>query len=358
MLSLLRPAPWGPLCFAAVIVWAAAASAGITITTDPDPSPAAVLWPEPVTGNVIAAGPPKIEVVPDSIPSGLAGYNLDSVDLSAGWMASQVFVPTASFKLGAIAMYADGVGTLNTGTPAPDDHLPLTVHLFELVAGTTGASSLPVSYTLSTADTGNVAAVSKFGGGAGLPLQFDGVGPFTYEFVELNFTGVDQVELLANHTYAFEIWGNSLTGAFNPQRLANGSPGGTNSYAPGDSYFAENSSLTTPRNRPQTSSRDMFIAIYEAIPPQPDFDGDGDVDGADFVAWQTNFPMEIGAGLAEGDSDADGDVDGADFAAWQASFPASSPGVAPVPEPQAMILAAMAIPVFVRIIRLRQLGRS
>src|SRR5262249_8693414 len=68
-----------------------------------------------------------------------------------------------------------------------------------------------------------------------------------------------------------------------------------------------------------------------------DFDSDGDVDGADFVAWQTNFPLESGATLAMGDADSDGDVDGADFVVWQTHFP-TSPGPAAVPEPAAGLL--------------------
>lgn len=68
-----------------------------------------------------------------------------------------------------------------------------------------------------------------------------------------------------------------------------------------------------------------------------DFDGDGDVDGADFVVWQTNFPMASGASPGTGDADGDEDVDGADFAAWQDGFP-SGAGASPVPEPQAALL--------------------
>jgi hypothetical protein len=65
-----------------------------------------------------------------------------------------------------------------------------------------------------------------------------------------------------------------------------------------------------------------------------DFDGDGDVDGADFVAWQTNFPKASEATRPQGDADGDGDVDGADFVVWQTNFPyPPSPGAAPVPEP-------------------------
>lgn len=70
-----------------------------------------------------------------------------------------------------------------------------------------------------------------------------------------------------------------------------------------------------------------------------DFDSDGDVDGADFVAWQTNFPTASGATLAQGDADGDGDVDGADFVVWQTSFPFSpAAGNSLVPEPPAALL--------------------
>jgi hypothetical protein len=71
-----------------------------------------------------------------------------------------------------------------------------------------------------------------------------------------------------------------------------------------------------------------------------DFDSDGDVDGADFVAWQTNFPTASGATLDRGDADGDGDVDGADFVVWQTNFPFTpGPGAAPVPEPASCLMA-------------------
>jgi hypothetical protein len=79
-----------------------------------------------------------------------------------------------------------------------------------------------------------------------------------------------------------------------------------------------------------------------------DFDSDGDVDGADFVAWQTNFPKASGAVLAQGDADGDGDVDGADFVVWQTNFPFSpNPGAA-VPEPEAGLLLLLAIPMLLK----------
>jgi autotransporter-associated beta strand protein len=85
------------------------------------------------------------------------------------------------------------------------------------------------------------------------------------------------------------------------------------------------------------------IALVATLHPG-DFDGDGDVDGADFVAWQTNFPKPSGATLAQGDADGDGDVDGADFVVWQTNFPFSpGPSAAPVPEPAAWTLALLAL---------------
>ena len=71
-----------------------------------------------------------------------------------------------------------------------------------------------------------------------------------------------------------------------------------------------------------------------------DFNGDGNVDGADFVIWQSNFPNNTGlATLDMGDANGDGNVDGADFVIWQSNFPTISGSVTPVPEPGSLLLA-------------------
>lgn len=87
-----------------------------------------------------------------------------------------------------------------------------------------------------------------------------------------------------------------------------------------------------------------FISFDDPLsltePLTGDFDGDGDVDGADFVAWQTNYPKANGATQSQGDADGDGDVDGADFAVWKDRFPGSSgQGSTPTPEPQSVVIA-------------------
>jgi hypothetical protein len=88
-----------------------------------------------------------------------------------------------------------------------------------------------------------------------------------------------------------------------------------------------------------------FLAIKAGVssPVIGDIDSDGDVDGADFGAWQNHFPTAEGASLLQGDADGDGDVDGADFIVWQTNYP-FTPGAstAPVPEPASLIAAAFA----------------
>ena len=75
-----------------------------------------------------------------------------------------------------------------------------------------------------------------------------------------------------------------------------------------------------------------------------DFDGDGVVDGADFLTWQQNFGV-AGATNQQGDADGNMTVDAADLAAWQTNFGggAATVSVAAVPEPTAMLLTAIAL---------------
>jgi hypothetical protein len=74
-----------------------------------------------------------------------------------------------------------------------------------------------------------------------------------------------------------------------------------------------------------------------------DYDFDGDVDGADFVVWQTSFPTSGDLPNLPADGDGDGDVDGADFVIWQTHFP-YTPNPNSVPEPLAFFLLLVALP--------------
>jgi hypothetical protein len=71
-----------------------------------------------------------------------------------------------------------------------------------------------------------------------------------------------------------------------------------------------------------------------------DFNGDGKVDGADFLTWQQNQGTVGGATQGTGDANTDGNVDQADLAAWQSQF-GTSPAVSAVPEPPAGVLCLL-----------------
>ena len=69
----------------------------------------------------------------------------------------------------------------------------------------------------------------------------------------------------------------------------------------------------------------LFVAdsinLTQAIGLAADFDTDGDVDGADFLAWQRGFGTQApNATPADGDADNDQDVDAADLGIWQGQF--------------------------------------
>ena len=71
-----------------------------------------------------------------------------------------------------------------------------------------------------------------------------------------------------------------------------------------------------------------------------DFTGDGRVDTTDLAVWELGFGRFSTAVPANGDADLDLDVDGADFLAWQSDYNRvgrNSAGVA-VPEPAASLL--------------------
>lgn len=74
-----------------------------------------------------------------------------------------------------------------------------------------------------------------------------------------------------------------------------------------------------------------------------DFNGDGAVDGNDFLIWQSKFGA-TGTTQPNGDANGDGDVTAADLDVWKTQFGAAPSGsaIAAVPEPAAGLLLASA----------------
>ncbi|RIK76803.1 MAG: hypothetical protein DCC67_13430 [Planctomycetota bacterium] len=71
-----------------------------------------------------------------------------------------------------------------------------------------------------------------------------------------------------------------------------------------------------------------------------DYDGDEDVDGADFLVWQSNLGSTTNL---DADGSGNGVVDAADLGVWQTNFGAGAGGgISAVPEPAAATLAVLA----------------
>lgn len=84
-----------------------------------------------------------------------------------------------------------------------------------------------------------------------------------------------------------------------------------------------------------------LLAVINLPNPNADFDGDYDVDGADFLIWQRNAGAN--GTLAQGDANEDGRVNDADLAVWKAQFGTprpQPPRAVVVPEPCAAAAAA------------------
>jgi hypothetical protein len=73
-----------------------------------------------------------------------------------------------------------------------------------------------------------------------------------------------------------------------------------------------------------------------------DFDGDADVDGRDFLVWQQNVGMTVGATPADGDANYDGKVDAADLLRWRQNYGwialSNSANTLIVPEPHQQLI--------------------
>lgn len=79
-------------------------------------------------------------------------------------------------------------------------------------------------------------------------------------------------------------------------------------------------------------------------PENADFDGDGDIDGADFLTLQRGLGTASGGTLATGDANGDGAIDALDVTIWQTQYgtSASVAGTTAVPEPSTCFLLLLA----------------
>ncbi len=89
------------------------------------------------------------------------------------------------------------------------------------------------------------------------------------------------------------------------------------------------------------------VVMYGALTSlsNADFNGNGRVDGADFLIWQRGVGISSGATFGQGDANGDGAINGADLAIWKTQFGTTS-GTAtavPAPEPSSLAVAWAAV---------------
>lgn len=90
------------------------------------------------------------------------------------------------------------------------------------------------------------------------------------------------------------------------------------------------------------SVRYYSSVMIENVANNADFNGDGNIDGADFMVWQRGFGT--GMTLAEGDANNSGTVDALDLDIWETQFsttPSLSSTSAAVPEPTSVALLSL-----------------
>lgn len=76
---------------------------------------------------------------------------------------------------------------------------------------------------------------------------------------------------------------------------------------------------------------------------EADFDYSRTVDATDLAAWQSNYGLPSGATRGQGDANGDGQINGRDFLIWQRQAVSGTPSLAAVPEPAAWTLLLIAL---------------
>jgi hypothetical protein len=244
-----------------------------------------------------------------------------------------------------ITVRVDGVQQLDVAGSFPDGRFglysawqgpPATWSQFDVVSAA-GFAGLSATVDRST---GNVT------------LRNNGVDPVLFDFYQLSS---------ASGTLSPGAWNSLSDQNFQTIGGANGQSwdeaGGSSAAALGEVYLRSNSTLAGSASinignvyNSAVNGGDLVLTyrltsglvLTGTVNYVGDFDGDSDVDGGDFLAWQQQF-----GGPGSADANNSGTVDGADLQIWKNNFPvptvaASSSNGSAVPEATSLALLCCA----------------
>jgi hypothetical protein len=238
-----------------------------------------------------------------------------------------------------------GGGLFNGDGRTEIKHSTITNNSTPFIGAGNGVGSQGNSATLTVVESSIIAGNVGSAGGTGSDVDFVDA-PFVNSFQSLgsNVVGTTSTNALASFNQPRDKTGitNPLLGPLasnggptQTHALLAGSPA-INNGSPSFNPNAFTPPLTTdqrgtgfPRvlgGRIDAGAFESALSAFSA-----DFDGDGDVDGRDFLTWQRGVGINSGATKAQGDANGDGRVNGADLTQWRQQFGGVSSEVAQAP---------------------------
>ncbi|TWU27446.1 Calx-beta domain-containing protein [Bythopirellula polymerisocia] len=249
--------------------------------------------------NTIITNPVESYDALSRLPNSTARNNAASWyagDLIAG---DDALVYTQAFSQGLPSPGAAATpGLLNTGTNAQNPLVSLGT------VSTTGGVQVSFTGTIQQVVLGDL-SINEAGAGISITNISGNPVPGIDQFPQVTGYGTNTLSL--SFTGAQTIGGQLPAGTYNLNFVGNGLVG--NGRAVDVSGNGTTGSDTV-------SSVQITIA---ASANSADFDGDGDIDGRDFLSWLRGYGTSPAA-KTDGDADNDADVDGADLAVWQGQY--------------------------------------
>jgi hypothetical protein len=249
-------------------------------------------------GDLYLAGPVDLPSG-DGTPGGSASFYVTAfTDLVAPRVVSVVLDGNANWGLSATDHHLDGINTI------------------------TIVFSKPVTFSDGAVV---IQPVDSIGGA---PLE--GSTPVPPQSITGSGTNTMTITFAAG-TAANGFWRVSLDGSVGEsQAITDLSP--TGNVLDGEPKVAADAYLAGAADLPSGDGTAGGSAVFyvAAAPMAGDFNGDGVVNGKDFLIWQEHYPQLGGAGQADGDANGDGNVNGADFLIWQGHYDPTPPTVTAV----------------------------